>query len=78
MKKTLLFLSKHKNTVVRGELARAHIMIGLLALVVVTLLALGNVDNLVFDPVLSSIAAALLVIVAIISFGVACALLRRK
>jgi predicted Co/Zn/Cd cation transporter (cation efflux family) len=78
MRKTLKYLSKHKDiAVVRTELIRAHIMIMLLALVIISLLALGSM-NVTFDPVLSGISVALLAIVAIISLAVAMAVARQK
>lgn len=79
MRKTLKYLAKHKDVShIRAELARAHIMIALLALVIIGLLSLGNAQSLSFDPMLSGIAVGLLVIVAILSIGVTFAVTRKS
>lgn len=79
MRKTLSYLSKHKDiAVVRAELVRAHVMIVLLSMVAIGLLAVGNIGSSVtFNPELSAVAVGLLVIVAIVSLGVALAVARK-
>jgi hypothetical protein len=80
MRKTLKYLNKHSKDIgiVRGELIRAHVMIVLLSLVIITLLTLSSANEVIFNPILSGIAITLLDIIAIISLIVAIAVARQR
>lgn len=55
----------------RQELARAHIMVTLLATSLIVVLCVGSRDNLSFEPFLSYSASILLVFVAFFSLMIA-------
>lgn len=59
------------------ELARAHVIISLLSLGLISLLALGANEQATFDPSLSAIGVVLLIIVVISSINAAVKLLRK-
>jgi len=63
---------------VRAELARAHVIIALLALGIVMLLAQSTLAPVAFDPWLAGFCVALLILVTILSFSVAMTLRRIK
>lgn len=71
-------LAKRNANELRRELARAHMVIALLSIGVITLLALGSHEPVSFDPTLSAICVVLLVVVTIISLCVSIALFRNK
>jgi hypothetical protein len=80
MRKTLKYLNRHGKDIgiVRGELIRAHVMIVLLSLVIITLLTLSSTNEVIFNPILSAIAITLLDVIAIISLIVAIAVARQR
>lgn len=63
---------------VRAELARAHVIIGLLGLGIVMLLAQSTLAPVAFDPWLAGVCVSLLLVVTILSFSVALTLRRIK
>lgn len=67
MNKLIQYLGKHKDNIVRRELARAHLMIALLSLVIIVWLVIGRGQTITFDPVFTIVAAILLLIVIAIS-----------
>lgn len=69
MEKLLKKLSQQKISDVRRELARAHLIIALLCVVIVMLLLQGATRPLLLDPTLSVICSALLGFVVLISLG---------
>jgi hypothetical protein len=74
MKPILKKLSKQKIGEVRQELARAHVIIALLAIVVIVLLIQGSIAPIALEPTLSTISSVLLGIVALISLSITFAL----
>ncbi|NTW62135.1 hypothetical protein HGB25_01840 [Candidatus Saccharibacteria bacterium] len=60
------------------ELARAHMMIAMLAVVVVLFVSLGALQKTAFDPTLSAICVILLIFVTIISLCTSLFLFRKK
>lgn len=78
MAKLFKKLANRKINEVRMELARAHLIIALLSLAVITLLALGATQPVTFDAALSAVCVALLSVVAIISSCIAISLYRKK
>ena len=52
---------------VRRELARAHLIIALLSIALITLLTIGTVQAISFDATLSAICVVLLSIVTLVS-----------
>lgn len=78
MKKILKKLANRSAEEIRNELARAHLIITLFALMTIVLLILGVDDRIVLDPVLSGVCGGLLIIIALISFNVSLNLWQRK
>ncbi|HZJ34700.1 MAG TPA: hypothetical protein VFD55_01650 [Candidatus Angelobacter sp.] len=62
----------------RGELARAHIIIALISIIAIALLMLGMDKEIIVDPKLSIICIGLLVIVLLNSISTSLALSIRK
>lgn len=71
MKKTRKPSNKVNVIAIERELARAHIIISLLSLGVISLLALGATQPVTFEPSLSAISVVLLLIVIISSVNAA-------
>jgi hypothetical protein len=67
-------LSKQKIGEVRQELARAHLIIALLAIVVIVLLIQGTIAPIGLEPILSTISSILLSVVALVSLSITFAL----
>jgi len=62
----------------RGELARAHIIISLISIIAIAVLMLGMDKQIIIDPKLSIICIGLLVIVLLNSISTSLALSIRK
>ena len=69
---------KIKDKVLRAELVRAHGMIILLVIALMTILTLSNMLDLILDPVLTFAAVILLAIVGLLSLSVVAALLMKR
>ncbi len=78
MNKLFKKLSKKNLNEVRVELARAHLIVALLALVVITLVTMGATQPIAFDQTLSAICVVLLSVVAIISLSTSITIYRKK
>ena len=78
MNKKLLtkFVIKDKKT--KAELARAHGMILLLVIALMSILVISSIDGIVLDSILSFVSVVLLAIVGIISLSVLVALTKKK
>ena len=62
----------------RGELARAHIIISLVSIIAISVLILGMDEQIIIDPKLSIICIGLLVIILLNSISTSLALSSRK
>lgn len=62
----------------RRELARAHLIIAMLSIGLITFLALGSSQSVTYDPVMSAICVVLLAIVTIMSLCTAVSLFKFK
>ena len=70
------FVKKSKDY--RTELSRAHLIITLLSMSIITLLTLGTIQSVSFDETLSAICVVLLSIVALVSACMSVSLFRKK
>ncbi len=70
-KSILRKISTVKSKDVRLELGRAHAMIALLSLSLISILLAGSLNQVEFQPLLTTIAIVLLAFVSIFSFVVA-------
>jgi hypothetical protein len=75
-----LFKNVKKRTTkeYKSELARAHTIVALLSLGIITLLSLGASQQVSFDPMLSAISVVLLLVITILSLCTAISLYRKK
>ncbi len=78
MSKLFKRFNKQNTAEIRKELARAHVMIALLSMAIITLLSLGAIQPVSYDQSLSAICVVLLSIVALISLGMAYNLSKSK
>ncbi|MDB5180153.1 MAG: hypothetical protein JWN12_785 [Candidatus Saccharibacteria bacterium] len=69
---------KIKDKVLKNELARAHGMIILLVIALMSILAISNMLETTLDPVLTFIAIALLGIVGLLSLSVVLSILTKR
>lgn len=67
-----------KDKVLKNELARAHSMIILLVVALMTVLALSSQFAIVLDPVLTFVVVILLAIVGLLSLSVVVSILKRR
>ena len=70
--------SKKNLNEYRQELARAHLIISLLSIAIITLLSLGATQPVTFNETLSAICIGLLTVVTIVSLCISITLFRRK
>lgn len=78
MKKILSRFTNKNIKQMRNELARAHLIIALLSVSIISLLTMGVSQPISFDPMLSAVSVALLSIVTIISLCITISLYRKK
>lgn len=78
MSKLFAKVSSQSINGVRKELARAHLIITLLAISAIMLLVLGVAEKAPLDPTLAGICGGLLIIVVIISINVSLSLYNLK
>jgi hypothetical protein len=78
MSKMFKKFTKQNAADFRRELARAHIIIALLSIALITLLSLGTVQPVSFDQSLSAVCVVLLSIVALVSLCMSYTLFKTK
>lgn len=78
MEKMMKKLTKKNASEIRRELGRAHIVIALLSLAMISLLSLGATQVIKLDATLSGICVALLTVVILLSIITAITLFKNK
>ena len=78
MKDLFKKLNKKNINEMRKELARAHIIVVLLAGVVAALVSFGVTQPMTFEPTLSAICVALMLFVMVVSLSTSINLLKKK
>ncbi|MEI6850550.1 MAG: hypothetical protein WCK26_01120 [Candidatus Saccharibacteria bacterium] len=78
MKKLFKKVNKKNLQELRQELSRAHLIVALLSIAIISLLSLGATNPVSFDPTLSAVCAVLLIVVTIISLSMSINLSRKK